>query len=427
MRLKPVLGPAQLFFYSVGVIVGAGIYSVIGAAAGLAGEALWLSFLLGALAALLTGLSYAEMATAFPYAGAEYIYVQKAMPRWRWAAFGTGAIILIGGAATAATVAVAFAGYVRIFFDLPEMVSALGLLVACTALGLWGLRESSWANIVFTLIEVAGLVLVITVGLTRDSFGAALAALPHSGVMASAAIIFFVYLGFEEIANLAEEVRDPARDLPRAIFASIVATTVLYVLVALAVVALVTPRELAASEAPLATALASVWPRSAGLLSAVALFATANTVLITLIATARVAFSMGRDGGMPTALARVLPARQTPWVASLLIFAIAAALIPIGKLDFLAGLSSFAAVLAFLAVNVALIVLRFRRPDQPRPFRVPLAIGRLPVLPVLGIAALGLLLLHFERVVYLAGLGAIVLAATAFLAREWLGRGKRQK
>jgi APA family basic amino acid/polyamine antiporter len=102
-----------------------------------------------------------------------------------------------------------------------------------------------------------------------------------------------------------------------------------------------------------------------------------------------------------------------------LIFAMAAALIPIGKLDILAGLSSFAAVLAFLAVNLTLIVLRFRRPDQPRPFRVPLAIGRLPVLPVLGIAALGLLLVHFERVVYVAGLVAMVLAAAAFLVRKW--------
>ncbi len=424
MRLKPVLGLAQLFFYSVGVIVGAGIYSVIGAAAGLAGEALWLSFLFGAVAALLTGLSYAEMATAFPHAGAEYVYVQKAAPRSEWAAFGVGFIMLVGGAATAATVALAFAGYLRVFFDLPDTAGAIGLLAACTALNIWGLRESSWANVVFTLVEVAGLVLVIGIGLTRESFGAALLAPPHAGVMAGAALIFFVYLGFEEIANLAEEARDPAHDLPRAFLLSISATTILYVLVALAAVALISPAELG-SEAPLALAISGVWPQATGVIAAIALFATANTVLITLIATSRVAFSMGRDGGMPSALAQLLPGRRTPWTAALLIFAAATALIPIGALGFLAGLSSFAAILAFVAVNVALIILRFRQPNQRRPFRVPLALGRLPILPVLAIAALGLLLAYFERAVYLAGLFAIAFAVAAFFVRQWWGRGKR--
>src|SRR6478735_2777040 len=117
MQLKPVLGPVQLVFYSVGVIVGAGVYSVLRAAAGLAQQSLWISFLVGAGTALLTAMSYAEMATSFPAAGAEYVYVRRAWPKADWLAFGIGAIILIGGAGTAGTVASGFGGSLRNFAD----------------------------------------------------------------------------------------------------------------------------------------------------------------------------------------------------------------------------------------------------------------------------------------------------------------------
>lgn len=426
MQLKPVLGPVQLFFYSVGVIIGAGVYSVIGVAAGLAGEGLWVSFLIGAVAALLTGLSYAETATAFPHAGAEYVYVSLVWPKAAWASFSVGLIILLGAAATATTVAVAFGGYLKTFVDIPAWLSAAALLSVCTGLNILGLRESSWANIVFTLIEISGLLLVIAAGLTRENFGEPLLALPSADFMAGAAVLFFVYLGFEEIANLAEEVRDPGRDIPRAIFLSLGVTTLLYVLVALAAMALAGPQELAGSDAPLALAIAKVWPQAGGLISGIALFATANTVLITMIAGARVAFSMGRDGEMPRPLGRLLPSRQTPWIAALVICLAALLLVPFGNLGFLAGLSSFAAVLAFLAVNVALIGLRYRKPAHPRPFRVPFAIGKLPILPVLAIGALCLLLVHFEKKIYIAGAIALVLASVALGLRRLVPMAARK-
>ena len=167
LTLKRVLGPVQLVFYGVGVIVGAGVYSVIGSAAGIAQQNLWLSFAIGAVVALLTGLSYAEMTTSFPSSGAEYQYLREALPQSDFTSFVVGIVILIGGAATAATVAVAFGGYFRIFVHIPIWLSASGLLAACTALNIWGLRESSWANIVFTTVEVAGLVLVIAAGSTK--------------------------------------------------------------------------------------------------------------------------------------------------------------------------------------------------------------------------------------------------------------------
>jgi len=404
MRLKPVLGTIQLVFYGIGVIVGAGVYSVIGAAAGLAGESLWLSFIAGAFIALLTALSYAEMTTAFPGAGAEFLYMRLAFPRMEWISFAVGLIILVGGAATAATVAVAFGGYFRIFLALPIALSAIVLLALCTALNIWGLRESSWLNIAFTLVEVGGMALVIAIGVTQPTFAAPLATPDlQPGFMAATALLFFVYLGFEQMANLSEEVHDPARTMPRALFWSIGITTILYVLVSLAALSLASPAELAASEAPLATAVQKAWPGGGHFLSGIALFATANTALITLVAISRLAFSMARENEIPQFIGTIWQSRGTPWVAALLALLMAIGLVFAGNLQLLAGLSSFAALLSFLAVNVALIVLRFSRSDQRRPFRIPFSIGRLPLLPVAAIAGILVLLGYFERDVYIAG------------------------
>jgi amino acid transporter len=372
---------------------------------------------------MLTALSYAEMATSFPVAGAEYVYLRKAWPGADWLAFSVGSILLLGGAATAATVAMAFAGYLRVFFDVPAIAAAGLLLALCTAVGIWGLRESSWLNIAFTLIEVAGLLMVVAAALWSDIRLPSQPAGAEPAVLAAAALLFFVYLGFEEVANLAEEVRDPARDLPMALFISLGVTTALYVMVAVALVSIAATADLAASEAPLATAIENVWPRAGNLLSGVALFATANTVLITLIATSRLAFAMGRDGEIPGVFAKVLPGRLTPWIATLLTFGLAVILLPAGSVKILAEISSFAALLAFLSVNIALIVLRYRMPDHPRPFRVPFAVGRLPILPLAAIVSIIVLLIHFEWAIYVAGLLALALTALAFLARQYLRRG----
>jgi amino acid transporter len=422
MQLKPVLGQIQLIFYSVGVIVGAGVYSVLGAAADLAQYNLWISFLVGAGVALLTAISYAEMATSFPAAGAEYVYIRRAWPKADWLAFGVGSIILIGGAATAATVAVAFGGYLRVFVDVPAPIAALLLVAGCTAFNIWGLRESSWLNILFTSIEVVGLLMVIVAALISDAPMPAAPTIAESSVMAAAALLFFVYLGFEEIANLAEEVRNPGRDLPIALFVSLGITTGLYVAVAFAVLSLATPAELSGSEAPLAAAVQKAWSGAAGTLSTIALFATANTVLITVIATSRVAFSMARDREISIVFAQLLPVRQTPWLAAILTFGMAAVLVPIGNVKVLAELSSFAALVAFFAVNAVLIVLRYRMPGHKRPFRVPFAIGRLPVLPLIAIASIIGLLVHFDWRIYIAGCIALIASALAFAARQWLRR-----
>lgn len=427
-ELKRTLGLASLSFYGVGLILGAGIYSILGEAAGIAGEGLWLAFLVASVTALLTGLSYAELSTMFPRAGAEYVYLGKAWPRHRWIAGGIGWMLVASGTATAAAVALSFGGYTTLFLNVPPWIVAAALLLVVTAVNAVGVREASWANIVFTLIEAGGLVAVIVIGARDPQFGRALLAAPSGGTLLAAGVIFFAYLGFEEIANLAEEAKHPGRDLPRAVLVAMAVSSVLYVLVALAAVALRPPADLAASASPLADTVREAAPWLVGALGGVALFATANTALITVMVASRMLFGMARDRDAPAPLARTASERATPLPALLAVMAGALALLTVGGLALIASVASVMALTAFGAVNLALIRLRYTQPDAERPFRVPGRIGRLPVLPALGAAAVLLVLTRFTWDAYaLAGGIAAIALATQALVHLRRGAARRSK
>jgi amino acid transporter len=425
--LQRTLGLWSLVFYGVGMIVGAGVYSVIGEAAGPSGDALWMAFLVGAVVAVLTGLSYAELGTLFPRAGAEYVYVREAFPRRRAFPFAIGIVLVAAASATAATVSLAFAGYLETFVSAPRLVAALAVVLVLTGVNLWGIRLSSRVNVVFTLLEVGGLVAFTVLGATSPSFGEALLAAPHPGVIQGATLLFFAYLGFEDIVNLAEEAKDPARDLPRAIFVALAVTGAIYVAVGLSAVALAEPTELAQSDSPLVLAARRVSPALAGALGGVALFATANTALIALVAGSRMLFGIAREGDLPAAAASVLPGRRTPWVAALCVAGLACALVPLGDVSAVASLSSFAALLAFVGVNLSLIVLRYRAPSAKRPFRVPVSVGRFPVLAGAALLLAGGLLAQFDAATWTAGgVGIGVALAAHFLTRGPLRRRRRE-
>lgn len=409
-ELRRSLGLGSLVFYGIGVILGAGIYSILGEAAGLAGEALWWSFLLASLAALLTGLSYAELATMFPQAGAEYVYLRVAWPKATWLPAMLGWVLVATGMATTATVSLAFAGYASRFAPFPLWQIAVAVVAAVTALNVLGVNEASWANIVFTLIEAAGLLALIVVGARDPGFGHAFTTPPHAGVLGGAALIFFAYLGFEEIANLAEETRWPGRDLPRAILIAVAISTTLYILTAVASVALLEPARLAASASPLAEAMQVGAPRLAGALAGVALFATANTALITIMAASRLLFAMARGGDAPPLLARTLARRQTPALAILLVALGTLVCLPWGGVGLVGSVASLMALVTFAAVNAAVVRLRFTHPEAARPFRVPLAWQRVPVPALLGLGVVVLLLTAFEPLAYGVAAAALVLA-----------------
>ena len=409
-QLKRTLTLPQLIFYGVGTMVGAGIYSVIGAAAAEAGAQLWLSFILAGIAAFLTVLSYAELVSMFPNTGAEYNFLKAAFPELPVLSFMAGFLIAMNAAATSATVALAFTGYLGIFVMAPEALVALALLAVCTVINIAGISESTWVSIGLICIEVAGLVLLVWTGFVDGDATASFAnngEWAAGGIFTATALIFFIFIGFEDVANLSEETKDPTRIVPRALLISVLVTSLLYVLVALAFTALSANLDLAASSSPLSDAAGSVAPWRCKALAVAALFATASTALISLIAISRMLFGMARNGDMPHVLSRTLPGRKTPWVAALVLFAAACMLLPLGEIKTIASVSSFGVLLVFAAVQVAMIRLRFRQPDKKRPFRVPFAIGKVPLLPLAGIMMVLALLTQFEPLVYGVGGGAI--------------------
>jgi amino acid transporter len=422
MALRRSLGLPSLLFYGVGVIIGAGIYSVIGAAAGVARDGLWIAFAIAAIAAFLAGLSYAELSTMLPKAGAEYVYVRTALPRMRAAAFGIGLILTLANAATAATVAIAFAGYLQLFVPLPQLFAALLVLSLCTTINVVGIRESTWMVAGCTILEVGGLLLIIGAGFASDTFDSVPSPSLHMGILSGAALVFFVYTGFEGLANLAQEAVDPGRDLPRAILFSLAITTALYILVAIAALGLVTPGELASSESPLARVAAKSSPSLATAVGWIALVSTINTALTTLIVGSRLLYGMAQEGDLPDWLARESSGRKSPWIAALAMFAMAAVLTPLGELETVAGLSAFATLVAFIGVHAALIVLRRRDPRRKRPFRISGAIRGVPISAALGIAACLSLLTQFDRSVYAIGCATMAIAGGGY---AWAARRAR--
>lgn len=414
-ELNKSLGLPALIFYGLGVIIGAGIYSIIGAAAAAAGTGLWLSFVLAAVVALLSALSYAELSTSFPRAGAEYIYLRKAWPKLPSASFIIGILIVITGATTSTTVSLAFAGYLASIAAWPVPLVAAGLLIICSLINIIGIRESSWVTIACTLIEVIGLIIIIGFGVTAPSFGDALFQPLHMGVLSGAALIFFVYTGFEGLANLSEESKQPEKHLPLALLISLGVTTLLYILVGLSALALSTPENLGASSSPLTTALEVRAPRFAPALSWIALFSTANTALISLLVASRILFGMGVGGDLPSAFAKTLSKRKSPWVATLVVLLVALSILPLGKVAIVGSVSSLITLTAFMAVNLALIFLRYQQPELKRPFRVPLSIGKFPILPAIAIPACIFIATRFEWIVYAVGAGALILSASIYL------------
>lgn len=412
--LKRTLGLPALTYYGVGVIVGAGIYSVIGAAAGEVGEGLWQAFVLAAVIATLSALAYAELIAAIPRVGGEYAFLRRTFRDRRWVSFIGGFIVVLAGAATAGTVAIAFAGYLGVFVGIPGWAAALFLIAACTALNVAGIRVSTWATIVLTTIQVLGLVVVVAAGIGVGNIAEPLGAGLSSGIFVGAALLFFVYTGFEGMVNLAEEARNPERDMARAILLSLAITTSLYLLVALAVVTLAEPDALADSESPLSLAAGNADERLSAALAWFALCATATTALITFITISRLLLGMARDGNMPGPVAKILPGRKTPWVAALVMFVASAAMIPLGEVETAASVASLTTLAAFVAVNACVIILRRREPDLERPFRVPWAVRGVPVPTVLAIVTAVALATRFEWIVYAVTAGAFALAGCVY-------------
>ncbi len=409
VALKRELGLLEVTLSGVGIILGAGIYALIGKAAGLAGNSIWLSFALSALIAVFTGLSYAELSSMFPKASAEYEYVMNAFGRKL--AFVIGWLIIWSGVIGASTVALGFAGYFNALFNAPVKTSALILIIALSFIILYGIKESAWFAVAATLIETAGLVFIIFIGLPYlgnvDYFE-----MPQGlkGVFEASALVFFAYIGFEGIVKLSEETKAPEKTIPKGLMLAILISIVLYILVALSAVSVIGWERLSTSEAPFADLAFKALGRNGFIvLSVIALFATANTVLLMLLAASRITYGMADSFSLPGVLARVHPSRRTPWAAILSMMALSMVFVLAGDIKFAANVTNFTLFVTFIVVNAALIILRYTKPDLERHFRVPLTIGKLPVLPLLGIAFCVFMLAQLSLQVLAVGMMLTVL------------------
>lgn len=416
-RLRRSLGLVETTIGGVGIILGAGIYALIGEAAGRAGNAVWLSFLLAGVMATFTGLSYAEMSSAYPKAGADYEYTRHAFGRWP--AVLVGLVIITGNVIAAAAVSLGFGGYFRVFVDVATPLPAILGLAVAAAIALYGIRQSLWVAMALTVVEFAGLLVVIAVGVPHLGDNDLLDA-PRgiSGVFSGAALVMFAFIGFEQVATLSEETRDARNVVPKALLLSIAITAVVYVAVALAAVSVIDSQPLSDSSAPLSDVVGSaLGGRSSDVLAVVALFSTFNTMLLLLVAASRLIYGMADTGSLPAVLAWVQPRFRTPALAIALALAASSALAFSGDIGLIAESANFAIFLGFAAVNASLIALRFTQPAIQRPFRTPLNAGRLPLLPIAALASIGFMIANLDSGAILIGLGLI--AASTLASSMW--------
>ena len=416
-ELKRHMGLFQLTMYGTGLILGAGIYVLIGEAAGFAGDSVWIAFVLGSIVALFAGFSYAELSSIFPKAAAEYVFIKNAFKN-NFFAFLIGWLTAITSIITAATVALGFGGYFAEFVNIPIIISAIGLLAILSIVNFVGIRESAWTNTIFTIIEASGLILIIIIGFTFSSpepVNYTESPTGFTGIVIAFVLIFFAFIGFEDMANIAEEVKKPKKTLPKAIILSVVISGILYILVSLAVVRVVNWEELATSAAPIAlVAQRGLGSEAHIVLSSIALFAITNTVLITLVAGSRIFYGMAKEKVFPIILGKVHSKTKTPWMAVIVIMITSIAFTLIGDIVIVANITVFAIVITFAAVNLAVIVLRYTEPNIERKFKVPINIGKFPILPLFGLGISVYMAFQFEIEVVLVGMGIIGIGAVFY-------------
>jgi APA family basic amino acid/polyamine antiporter len=430
-KLKQRITGPLLFLFILGDVLGAGIYTLMGVLSGEVGGALWAPLALALVLALLTAGSYAELVTKYPKAGGAAIFARRAF-KTPIVSFLVGFSMLAAGVTSAAGLAIAFAGkYLQSFFSLPTIPTAMLFLVLVAALNARGISESVKSNLVMTVIEVSGLVIVIAaVGLMLGGGGGDISrvtqfpegASPGLAVLGGAIIAYYSFVGFETSANVAEEVRDPSRVYPRALFGALLVAGLVYVLVGLASAIALPSDELADSSGPLlAVVAASGVAIPDWLFSLIALIAVANGALLTMIMTSRVTFGMAEERLLPAILGKVLSRRGTPWVAIIATTAMAMLLTLVGNLETLASAVVLLLLFVFISTNVAVLVLR-KDTVKHKHFRV------WTFVPVLGVASCVLLLTQQKPIVWAFGAGFLVLGVLLyFSARAGAKRSSRDE
>lgn len=411
MELRRELGLFQLTVYGVGGMLGGGIYALVGEVAGRAGTLSWLSFGVAMLVAAPTAFSYGALASRFPRSGGESVFVRRIFGS-DTLALVVGWVVAFSGMVSMATLSHAFAGYLgELWPVLPRWGSIVFFLVALAVLNLRGIRMTSRANVVATAIEFSGLVLVVVAGLAavfgipgaEDGAVASGATVPAGGgsqgaeggvwigVLTGATLAFYAFIGFEDMVNVADEVKSPTETLPRAIVVALVAVGLTYVVVNVLAVEVVAPEVLAGSDAPLMAVVAegAPWfPRWAFTL--IALFAVANTALLNFVMASRLAYGMAEERLLPGWLEAVNERWRTPHRTIGVVLVLVVVLALSGTLGSLAATTSLLLLAVFAVVNAALLTRQLREEEAPsEAFHVPRLVPVLGAASALALAAFG--------------------------------------
>jgi amino acid transporter len=399
--LQPTIGGWQVLFYGLGSMLGAGIYALIGRAADSLGNAVWLAFLVAMIAAMLTGLSYACVGSRYARAGGAAFVTQHGLHK-PLLSYVVGIAVMMSGLTSMATGSQAIAEQLEKAFgfalDIKFVAIGIVFLVGCVIYR--GLRESMWLNVLCTLVEASGLLFIIAVGArywgsvnyletAKDTVaGGAGSGITLALVMQGAVLTFFSFIGFEDILNVSEEVKNPRKNVPFGLIGAMILATLIYMAVAITAVSVLPWRELAASKTPLMDVAHKAAPWFGGidkLYLGVTIFAIGNTALLNYIMGSRLLYGMSRQGLLPAVLGRVHPKRHTPHVAVFVLFGIVAVLILSGGVKQLAESTVLLLLAVFTVVNIALVVLK-RRPGEPTGgFEPPMFV---PVLGALTCASL---------------------------------------
>jgi amino acid transporter len=393
-QLKRGLSLWLLVFYGLGNILGAGIYVLVGKVAGSAGLFAPAAFFVASLVAAFTALSYAELVARYPLSAGEAVYVQKGLGLPALSVM-VGLLIVLMGAVSAATIARGFVGYLDILIEVPDAVAITLLVLVLGMTASWGIVESVSIAALVTLIELLGLAMVLAVA--GDNLLTIPERLPElippmnpviwQGILFGAFLAFYAFVGFEDMVNVAEEVRNPVRNVPLAILLALAITTLLYAAVSLTAVLTVAPQQLAASDAPLATVYQQATGNKPVTLSIISIFAVVNGALIQIIMGSRILYGMSRQGWLPPLFGRVWRKTQTPVAATIATAGLVLVLALWLPLVTLARSTSFLVLLIFSLMNLSLLRIKWRDPRPEGLWVIPQWV------PAGGIiASLGLLL-----------------------------------
>jgi amino acid transporter len=392
--LQQTIGGWQVMFYGLGSMLGAGIYALIGRAADSLGNAVWLAFLVAMIAAMLTGLSYACVGSRYAKAGGAAYVTQHGLHK-PLLSYVVGIAVMMSGLTSMATGSQAIAEQLEkaLGFALDIKLVAIGIVFLVGCVIYRGLRESMWLNVLCTVVEASGLLFIIAVGARYwggvnylETAKDTVAGGPGSGitlalVMQGAVLTFFSFIGFEDILNVSEEVKNPRKNVPFGLIGAMILATLIYMAVAITAVSVVPWRELAASKTPLMDVAHKAAPWLGGidkLYLGITIFAIGNTALLNYIMGSRLLYGMSRQGLLPAILGRIHPKRHTPHVAVFVLFGIVSVLILSGGVKQMAESTVLLLLAVFTVVNIALVVLK-RRPGEPKGgFEPPMFV------PVLG-------------------------------------------